>query len=94
MLSGIGLSGSDRVDKVSKRLDTSREAEVSNKHLLKYVFNFFINTCGFWLLEYCIQRSGFHASFSLIAKQMNLVVSYPFWTHNQDSICHNKIQFC
>ena len=33
MLSGIGLSGSARVDRVSKGLDTSREAEVSNKDL-------------------------------------------------------------
>ena len=36
MLSGIGLSGSDRVDRVSKRLDTSREAEVSNKDVEKF----------------------------------------------------------
>ena len=31
MLSGTGLSGSDRDDKVSNRLDTSKEAVVSNK---------------------------------------------------------------
>ena len=36
MLSGIGLSGSDRVDRVSKRLDTSREAEVSNNDVEKF----------------------------------------------------------
>ena len=31
MLSGTGLSGSDRDDKVSNQLDTSKEAVVSNK---------------------------------------------------------------
>ena len=36
MLSGIGLSGSDRVDRVSKRLDTAREAEVSNKDVEEF----------------------------------------------------------
>ena len=35
MLSGTGLSGSDRDDKVSKRLDTSKEAVVSNKDVEK-----------------------------------------------------------
>ena len=35
MLSGTGLSGSDRDDKVSNRLDTSKEAVVSNKDVEK-----------------------------------------------------------
>ena len=35
MLSGTGLSGSDRNDKVSNRLDTSKEAVVSNKDVKK-----------------------------------------------------------
>ena len=36
MLSGIGLSGSGRVDRVSKRLDRPREAEVSNKDVERF----------------------------------------------------------
>ena len=41
MLSGTGLSGSDRDDKVSNRLDTSKEAVVSNKvaELIKIKFS-------------------------------------------------------
>ena len=35
MLSGTGLSGSDRDDKVLNRLDTSKEAVVSNKDVGK-----------------------------------------------------------
>ena len=35
MLSGTGLSGSDRDDNVSNRLDTSKEAVVSNKDVEK-----------------------------------------------------------
>ena len=35
MLSGTGLSGSNRDDKVSNRLDTSKEAVVSNKDVEK-----------------------------------------------------------
>ena len=35
MLSVTGLSGSDRDDKVSNRLDTSKEAVVSNKDVEK-----------------------------------------------------------
>ena len=39
MLSGTGLSGSDRDDKVSNRLDTSKEAVVSNKDVISaFVF--------------------------------------------------------
>ena len=37
MLSGTGLSGSDRDDKVSNRLDTSKEAVVSNKDVEKLI---------------------------------------------------------
>ena len=36
MLSGTGLSGSDKVDRVSNLLDISREAEVSNKDVEKF----------------------------------------------------------
>ena len=35
MLSGTGLSGWERDDKVSNRLDTSKEAVVSNKDVEK-----------------------------------------------------------
>ena len=35
MMSGTRLSGSDRDDKVSNRLDTSKEAVVSNKDVEK-----------------------------------------------------------
>ena len=36
ILSGTGLSGSDRDDRVSNLIDTSREAVVSNKDVEKF----------------------------------------------------------
>ena len=41
MLSGTGLSGSDKDDKVSNRLDTSKEAVVSNKDNNRFNIDFF-----------------------------------------------------
>ena len=38
MLSGTGLSCSDKVDRVSNLLDISREAEVSNRDVEKFRF--------------------------------------------------------
>ena len=56
MLSGIGLSGSDRVDRVSKRLDTSREAEVSNKDAEKFGMPHLTHSHAMLLLAHLSRR--------------------------------------